>query len=449
MENLFRLFNIEIGKKEMICIVGAGGKTSVLFQLARELSAKGMRVVVTTTTAIYYPEREQYDDILISEEESPDLFDNRGNCGITVFGRSVSSEGKLLGVNPELLDTLFLKGSFDYIIVEGDGSKRKPIKAPAKHEPVIPSNTTRLIGVVGLDSIGLEAREEHVHRSELFCKITGCREQDIINTEIISRLIIHKEGLFKAAPVHSEKYLVLNKADREVNIRAAFDIAQKLSDIRYELDGIVISSFKNSSFRNIEKRISGIILAAGLSSRMGSNKLLLPVGGVPVIERVLAAASLSKLGEMILVCNNEMVASIGSKYGVKIVENTTPQLGQGRSVRLGVENTCHSSEGFMFLVGDQPFITAKVIDRLIEKYMSGNYSAVVPLYNGKRGNPVVFSYSLKEKLMGLKGDSGGRILLAELEESIATVDFEDEKAGFDIDTRQEYERLLKLEDENG
>ena len=446
MESLYRLLDIEIGKKELVCLIGAGGKTSTMFRLAQELSSKGMRVLATTTTAIYYPEREQYDEILVSKDESTDLFDNRCNSGITVLGRSISSEGKLLGVNPKFLDDVFLKGIFDYIIVEGDGSKSRPIKAPAEHEPVIPSQTSKLMGIVGMDSIGLEVCEESVHRPELLCAITGCRERDIINTEIISRLVIHKEGLFKAAPDLSERYLLLNKADGEKEKNAACDIAQKLLDNGCGFAGIIISSIKNATFQNAFKSISGIILASGLSRRMGTNKLLLPLGGVPVIERVIAAASQSKLGEIILVCSSVTVASIGIRYGVKIVDNTAPQLGQSQSVRLGVEGSCKSADGFMFLVGDQPFITADIINRLIERNISENCSAVVPRYNGKRGNPVIFSASLREKLIGLKGDSGGRVLLEGLDESIVNVDFSDEKSGFDIDTREEYEALLKLED---
>lgn len=194
--------------------------------------------------------------------------------------------------------------------------------------------------------------------------------------------------------------------------------------------------------------ISGIILASGLSKRMGVNKLLLPVGGVPAVERVIAAACRSGLEEVILVCSSDEVASIGSRYGVKVVHNTSPGLGQSRSIRLGVQSSCRTADGFMFLLGDQPLITEKVIDRLVESFVPEDCSAVVPLYNGIRGNPVIFSSSLRKKLMDIKGDTGGRVLLEELEGRIVTVGFIDEKPGLDIDTREEYEALLKLEDEN-
>ncbi len=449
MENLYSLINIELERKEMICLVGAGGKTSAMFRLARELSSKGKKILVTTTTAIYYPEQSQYDSMVVSEEESLQLFDNRSNCGITVLGRTTSSEGKLLGVSPKFLDAIFLKGIFDYILVEGDGSRGRPVKAPAEHEPVIPTFTTKVIGLIGLDCIGKEVCTDNVHRPELFGRLLDCNEGDIIDAEMILRLILCKEGLFKASPVHAQNYLILNKADGEKERIAAADIVQKLLDKKYNPEKIVIASLKNLSFRNAVKMISGIILAAGLSSRMGGNKLLLPVGGVPLIERVIAAADRSKLGEVILVCAGEEIAAIGRRYGAKVVNNTAPQLGQSQSVRLGTENSCPTAAGLMFLVGDQPFITVSIINNLIESFLQGNCSAVVPLYNGNRGNPVIFSALLREKLSGLRGDAGGRLLLEGLEGYIDTVEFNNETISFDIDTPSEYELALKLEDENG
>lgn len=194
--------------------------------------------------------------------------------------------------------------------------------------------------------------------------------------------------------------------------------------------------------------ISGIILASGLSKRMGTDKLLLTVEGVPVIERVIAAASDSRLREVILVCTSAAVASIGEKYGARIVINNAPELGQSNSIRLGVRNSDRASAGYMFLAGDQPFINKNVINGLIEGFGTES-SAVVPFYNGIRGNPVIFNSRFKEKLMGLSGDSGGRVLLDELKDSIIKVGFTDEKAGMDIDTREEYEALVRQEDGNG
>lgn len=181
MECMYSLLNIENGLKGMLCFVGGGGKTSSMFQLSYELSKMGKKVLVTTTTAIYYPKKKQFDNIIVSDKEDIELFEGINFSSITVLGSSISSEGKLIGINPKFLDVIFLEGLFDFILIEGDGSKRRSVKAPAEHEPVIPSYTTKLVGLVGIDCIGKSVSEENVHRLKHFCSILECSEGDIID----------------------------------------------------------------------------------------------------------------------------------------------------------------------------------------------------------------------------------------------------------------------------
>lgn len=250
MECLYSLINIEMGIKEMICIVGGGGKTSTMFQLSRELSKMDKKVLVTTTTAIYYPEKEMFDNIIVSNKEELNIFDHTTYNCVTVLGSLISEEGKLLGVNPEFLDIIFLNGLFDYILVEGDGSKSRSVKAPAEHEPVIPSHITKLVGLIGIDCIGKTVCEENVHRLEHFCKILDCREGDIIDVEMIERLVMHEQGLFKASPRQAEKYLIFNKVDGESERNLAANITEELLVKGVKLEGIIMSSVKNSKFTN-------------------------------------------------------------------------------------------------------------------------------------------------------------------------------------------------------
>lgn len=119
----------------------------------------------------------------------------------------------------------------------------KPIKAPREDEPLLPSVTKKLVGVVGLDSLGKPVDEETVHRVEIFKEVTMSREGDAIDAEIISRLILHKDGLFKGGEL-MEKYLLLNKADSEELKSEAREIA-KLVEGKNEIEGIIISSLQS------------------------------------------------------------------------------------------------------------------------------------------------------------------------------------------------------------
>jgi probable selenium-dependent hydroxylase accessory protein YqeC len=229
------MLDIKLDKREVITLIGAGGKTTTMFTLAKELKLLGKRVLITTTTAIFYPHRNQYDDIIIAESCSKEMFIGNSSMeasapmsmvdapksmvgsmpGIVVFGRKVNTEGKLLGASKEDIDTLFKDNLFDFILVEGDGSRGKPIKAPAEHEPVIPSATTKIVGIIGMDAFGEKINSEYVHRPEIFCTITNSSMDDVIDVENIIELISNKNGLYKNTPLECEKYLLFNKVDAD------------------------------------------------------------------------------------------------------------------------------------------------------------------------------------------------------------------------------------------
>ncbi|WP_432408730.1 molybdenum cofactor cytidylyltransferase [Wukongibacter sp. M2B1] len=184
--------------------------------------------------------------------------------------------------------------------------------------------------------------------------------------------------------------------------------------------------------------ITGIIMASGFSKRMKRNKLLLDLDGSPVIERVIKAIKESNVDNVIIVYREKRVKEIGIRNGVKVIYNDSAELGQSQSMKLGVRYSPPETEAFMFFVGDQPFLNAVTINRLIEAFKEGKYPIVVPKYNGKRGNPVIFSSELKGELLNIEGDKGGRSIIREKPSDVKIVNFSDETIGKDIDTWEEY-----------
>lgn len=241
--NFYELFDIDLSKRELVSFVGGGGKTTTIFKLAKELKGLDKKVLVTTSTAIYYPEENTYDKIIV--DNSNEFMENLENinCGtITVIGRAISKENKLLGLSKELIEGIYYKKIFDYILVEADGSKRKTIKAPADHEPVIPRSTDKTIGVVGIDSIGKSINEENVHRPELFCRVTDSKEKEIISEEKIFKLIKSDRGLFKDVPLKSKKYIFLNKVDNKEELRKAEKIIGLVKTNRIKVDLVIAAN---------------------------------------------------------------------------------------------------------------------------------------------------------------------------------------------------------------
>jgi len=123
--------------------------------------------------------------------------------------------------------------------VEADGAAGRPIKAPASHEPVIPSSTTDLIGLVGIEAIGLPLQEENVFRSHIFTQLTGVKLGEKIGIETLTALICHPEGLFKNAPKDCRCHLFINKVENSKTQKVAEELAfqvlktcpQRISDI--------------------------------------------------------------------------------------------------------------------------------------------------------------------------------------------------------------------------
>jgi probable selenium-dependent hydroxylase accessory protein YqeC len=163
----------------VVSLVGGGGKTSLMFKLARELSMAGDTVLTTTTTKIFEPSRDQAACVILSGSV-PDILDRADelldeHLHLTAAVGKLPESGKLCGFQPEIIGELWNAGLFQWIIVEADGAAGKPLKAPADHEPVIPACTTRLVGMLGLNGVGQPLTERLVFRHEHFARLTGLR----------------------------------------------------------------------------------------------------------------------------------------------------------------------------------------------------------------------------------------------------------------------------------
>ncbi|WMM25354.1 nucleotidyltransferase family protein [Tissierella sp. MB52-C2] len=187
--------------------------------------------------------------------------------------------------------------------------------------------------------------------------------------------------------------------------------------------------------------ITGIILASGFSRRMKKDKLLIDIGGEKIIERVIKACIESNLDEIILVYRTEEVKRIGEKYNIKTCYNENAHLGQSQGLKLGVMNSSHTE--YMFLVGDQPFITSELINQLIYQYKESDLPILVPYYNGNRGMPMIISSIYKEEILKIVGDKGARDIVKGNMDKVKIVDIEEEKPGMDIDDEEDLRKFKK------
>lgn len=209
----------------MIALVGAGGKTTTMLALAQNYKFRNKRILVATTTRIYLPPEDARDYLVLGTSENP-IEQPAPEGSVTVVGEGMEPNGKLIGVSPQWLDEVFEKKTFDVILVEADGSKGKPLKAPAEYEPVIPQKSTHVIGIIGMDAWGEAVNTHWVHRLEHFMRVTGCQEGQTIDGDVLMKLINSPVGLFKEAPPGAKRILLLNKCVHRDQIEAAQELIE-------------------------------------------------------------------------------------------------------------------------------------------------------------------------------------------------------------------------------
>jgi probable selenium-dependent hydroxylase accessory protein YqeC len=219
---------LELRLPEVVALTGAGGKTTTMLQLAREARAAGLRILITVTTKIFEPDPEEFG--------SP-VFDAAELAGkqLAVYASgSDTASGKLLGIPPEAIPR-----GFDLVLVEADGSAGKPLTAPREYEPVIPAATTTVLALAGLDA--MDQPVASMHRPEVIRRLAGVAQDAPVSIEVITAVLEHPEGAAKGRPEGSRVIYVLNKADDEMRLQQAQQIAARLNGrALITVDGLVV-----------------------------------------------------------------------------------------------------------------------------------------------------------------------------------------------------------------
>jgi probable selenium-dependent hydroxylase accessory protein YqeC len=220
---------LALGDREIIALVGGGGKTTLMFTLAEELRASGSKVITTTTTKISEPLGEESFPLVIAGDQARAMTvvqEGLLRSGHVTFAAQRFPGGKIGGVDPRLIERMAWELPVDHIIVEADGARRLSLKAPADHEPVIPSATTLLIPMVGIDALGKPLNEEVAFRPERIAELTKTRLGETITPHLIAALITHPQGLIKGAPPGARIIPLINKVETTQMLPGAREVAR-------------------------------------------------------------------------------------------------------------------------------------------------------------------------------------------------------------------------------
>ena len=231
--SLLSTLGIHENTASIISVVGAGGKTSTIEHLAREYNVRNKQVIVTTTTHMLRPDISKW-----CREESLLLLDQYLEKQKEVWVGLPCGEDKMSSPSISFLEQLMKKKI--PILIEADGAKRLPFKIPGEQEPVLLKKSTIVIGVLGLDALGLPLKEA-CFRSELASKLLGKSEEDRITIDDYVKVAGSSHGLKKEVSSDMKYVLILNKADNEDRINQAIRIRSMLKE--HTITDVIITSY--------------------------------------------------------------------------------------------------------------------------------------------------------------------------------------------------------------
>jgi molybdenum cofactor cytidylyltransferase len=398
---------LRVERGAVVSFVGGGGKTTSMFRLAAELCSAGFRVISTTTTHI---SKEQVHlapaSVLTCDLDSLTArLDEHGHCLIV---ETPDEKGRVYGASLQLITDLSACPDIDVILIEADGSRSLPFKAPGKHEPVVHEMTTILVPIVGLNSLGQPLDEAHVHRSEIAAELAQAPLGSPVTSETIARVLSHPEGGAKLLPAGARLVPLLNKADTEKIAWQGSELAAKLLE-RPIVDSVAVSCLlQEPPVLEAWTSAAGIVLAANQAEGYRVANQALPwIDTTPVVCSAQAALE-AGLDPVMVVAGPESQKMGKALAGLPVILVVDPEFPEGwpRSLRKALEVLPSRTGAALTIFADRPFVTTAMIQTIVQTHRRTLAPICVPAFEGRQGSPALFDKALFRELTELSGDNG-------------------------------------------
>lgn len=438
---------LSLREKHCIAFCGAGGKTSAMFRLGHALGG----AVILSNTAHLARAQCSLADRVYFVEQAKDVpgFEYGMPPGLTLITGAVGERERTRGLSGEVFQRvvdLAIRWKVP-LLVEADGARGLPLKAPAAWEPPIPEEADAVIVVAGLSGLGQPLTDARVYRAEDFGRLANLQPGEPIRGAALARVLLHPEGGLKNIPAGAVRLALLNQRD-SIRVEDS-ELNLLVNRLLGAFDGVVVASLHGAGadgqpaeVKSLHRPVAGVVLAAGAGERLGKPKQLLPWDGVPLVRRAAETALHAGLAPVIVVCgaySDEVVEAL-QNLPVRIVRNDRWRDGQGSSVGAGVREISKEDRcgGAIFLLADQPFVSREVIGALVHRHATTLEAVIAPRVNGQRTNPVLFDRRTFSDLAILSGGAGGRQVMDRWPP--AFLDWEDEHLLVDIDTLEDYQK---------
>jgi molybdenum cofactor cytidylyltransferase len=441
---------LRIDSKTRLSLVGAGGKTSALLRLGMEWPSMS---AAAATAHIGKDQIQSFTQHIIVDDTVASHSFRMSNT--TLFTGFDGEGNRINGVDPACWDCLYRIADENNVplFMESDGSKMKPLKAPADYEPPIPEWVNHVVVSIGVSVLGKPLNDENVHRPEIFSSLSGLEFGKPVTWHAIMKMLTHPQGGLKNIPRQARKSILLNQMDC---LSDRTGLPTFCRQVLSHFDSVIIAALNEETqtgndpdaiteVLNVEERIAGVILAAGNSSRMGQPKAFLNWKGEPFVRACVIQAISAGLDPVMIIAGEqfERIQDAVQDLPVQVVLNPDWNEGQSSSLRAAIKAMPKRIGGAVFQLVDQPHIPVTLLRRLKNEHSTSLSPVVLPECNGRRANPVLFDRRTFQALSSIQGDVGGRVIFSQY--PIKTIRWFDESILIDVDTLEDYTRLLDFQ----
>jgi molybdenum cofactor cytidylyltransferase len=424
---------LNISRGDIVAFTGAGGKTSTLIQLGRELAADGWRVIGTTTTRIAADELSLMPGALSIGGSSlrPEAISRALNQHGFVFLYHNVTNDKAVGLSVQTIESLVDSVDSDVILIEADGARRLPFKAPYDHEPVIPRSATVVVPMVGVDAVGQPLDSEHVYNPQAMIRQYGYPYGERVKWPWVASVVRDPSLGLKNAPESARIVGMVNKVPPTGLRRNLARLIARLALRESRILAMAVGSAQaENPVNELHRRVAAVVLAGGLSRRMNQpneSKVLLPWDGRPIIRVIVDRLKRMRLDDLVVVTGH-VAAKVRAALvdePVRIAHNTSYREGDMlSSLQTGLR--------------DQPQLDNRIVEKLVTTYAQGLGKIVAPSYGQRRGHPILIDRCFWKEILDLPMGGAPRDVINAHADQTAYVNVESDSVLTDIDTPEDY-----------
>ncbi len=438
----------EIVPGDVVALIGAGGKTSTLIALGHELAQAGLRVLATTTSQIAIDELDLMPYATTLDAGMAHLSLALGENRFVFLYRDIKNN-QVYGPDAKLIPRLLDSVDSDVLLIEADQADGLPLKAPLAGEPNIPPETTLVVPMASLAVLGQPLDEEHVYNATAIDERYGFLLGNRVKSPWVAQVLRDEELGLRGVPAAARIVALLNQTAPQGYARGRARLIAQFILRSPRIHGVALGSVRSGEpIYEVQKHIGAVVLAGGMSRRMGQPKVLLPWGGRrTIIEHIIEQLSLARVPQITVVTGHRAgeVRQVVSRVGADVVHNDKYTTGEMlSSLKAGLRAMPAHISAALVVLGDQPRIQPKVIAQVMMAYSEGAGDIIAPSYQMRRGHPILIDRRYWPEILDLPDDGSPRDVIDRHKDRIAYVNVDTDSVLRDVDTPEDYRQERRL-----